>query len=180
MRRACVGCRRHGLREEAGEMKRAGKFRREVEESGAVLDALGVSGQKAMAQFAKSASALRRSSTPYTDHVKLLGFDLKLKADRLDVVIPNDEGGDFVTNFELTAYPERGEARRLFAGKGAAKAEVVSNVDLKAFIYEREHGGTTLRDLYTEKCCRALMDMLALAAPQISKPPLRHVPELPS
>ena len=120
----------------------------------------------------------KQHATPYTDHLKLLGFDLKLKADRLDVVIPSDEG-DFVTNFEMTAYPERGEARRLFAGKGAAKAEVKSNVDLEAFIYEREHGATTLKDIYTEKCCRGLMDMLTMAAPTISKPPT-NVPELPS
>lgn len=121
-------------------------------------------------------SAAAAIAMPYTDHLKSIGFDLKLKADRLDVVIWNDDGPDFVTNFELTAFPERGEARRLFAGKGAAKAEVKSNVDLEAFIYEREHGSTTLKDLYTEKCCRVLMDMLAMVAPQISKPPA-NVPE---
>lgn len=116
---------------------------------------------------------------PYTTHLKAIGFDLKLKAARLPEPIPSGEG-NFVTSFELTAYPERGEARRLFAGKGAAKSEVKSNVDLEAFIYEREHGSTTLKDLYTEKCCQVLMDMLAVAAPQISKPSPSHTSEISS
>ena len=107
---------------------------------------------------------------PYTDHLKCLGFDLKLKADRLPEPIPSDEG-DFVTNFEVTALPERGEARRLFAGKGAAKSEVKSNVNLESFIYERERGIHRLKDLYTEKCAQSLFGMLADAAPTISRPP---------
>jgi hypothetical protein len=109
------------------------------------------------------------SRTPLTDHLWKIGFTLKAKADRLPIAIPTDEGA-LVTNFELLALPERGEARRLFAAKGAVKSEVKSNVPLERLQAERDRGDSTLKDLYTEKCAVNLFDLLAAAAPQIRRP----------
>jgi hypothetical protein len=106
---------------------------------------------------------------PYTDHLWQIGFTLKAKADRLPVAIPTDEGM-LVTNFELLALPERGEARRLFAGKGSAKSEVKSNLPLERLQAERDRGDSSLKDLYTEKCAVNLFEMLLAAAPQVRRP----------
>jgi hypothetical protein len=112
--------------------------------------------------------------SPYTDHLWQIGFTLKAQADRLPVAISTDEGM-LVTNFELLALPERGEARRLFAAKGPARSEVKSNVPLERLQAERERGDSTLKDLYTEKCAVNLFDMLAAAAPQIRRPVATNV-----
>jgi hypothetical protein len=111
-----------------------------------------------------------QSKTPITDHLWALGFTIKAKADRLPIEISDSEGNTFKTSFEITAYPERGEARRLFAAKGPAKSEVKSNLPIEHFLTEQEQGTTTLKDLYTEKCAKGLFEMLQGQAPTISKP----------
>lgn len=113
-------------------------------------------------------------STPCTDHLWSLGFTIKAKADRLPIEICDGEGNTFKTSFEITAYPERGEARRLFAAKGPAKSEVKSNLPLEHFLAEQEQGTADLKDLYTEQCARHLFEMLKGQAPTISKPRVGH------
>lgn len=108
-------------------------------------------------------------TTPMADHLWQIGFTLKAKADRLPVGIPTEDGL-LITNFELLALPERGEARRLFAGKGPAKSEVKSNVPIEQLQAERERGDSTLQDLYTEKCAANLFEMLRAASPQVRQP----------
>jgi hypothetical protein len=110
-----------------------------------------------------------KTLSPYTDHLWQVGFTLKAKADRLPIEIQTDEGS-LVTNFELLALPERGEARRLFAAKGPAKSEVKTNIPIERLQSEHERGDSTLKDLYTEKCAVNLFEMLAAAAPQIRRP----------
>jgi hypothetical protein len=112
------------------------------------------------------------TTTPITDHLWAIGFTIQAKADRLPVEIADGEGNTFKTNFEITAYPERGEARRLFAAKGPAKSEVKSNLPLEHFLSEQEQGTTMLKDLYTEQCARHLFEMLQGQAATISKPAL--------
>lgn len=116
---------------------------------------------------ADTASAV---ATPYTDHLWSIGFTLKPKAERLPLPIDDGQGNVFVTGFEITACPERGEARRLFAAKGPSKAEVKSNLPLEHFQIEQEQRRTTLKDLYTEQCARSLFEMLSSVAPTISRP----------
>jgi hypothetical protein len=112
-----------------------------------------------------------QSRTPITDHLWSTGFTIKSKADRLPVEIAGiGEGQTLKTNFEITAYPERGEARRLFSAKGPCKAEVKSNVPLEIFQGEQEAGRTDLKDRYTEQCAKVLFEMLKAEAPTISKP----------
>jgi hypothetical protein len=110
------------------------------------------------------------TKTPITDHLWAIGFTIKPKADRLPVEIADGAGNTFKTNFEITAYPERGEARRLFAAKGPCKAEVKSNLPLEHFQIEQEQGTTDLKDLYTEQCAKHLFEMLKGVAPTISGP----------
>jgi hypothetical protein len=111
-----------------------------------------------------------QSTIPITDSLWSLGFTIKAKADRLPVEISDGQGNTFKTNFEITAYPERGEARRLFAAKGPAKSEVKSNLPFEHFLAEQEQGTTDLKDLYTEQCARHLFEMLQGEAPTLSKP----------
>ena len=87
------------------------------------------------------------TKTPITDHLWSIGFTIKPKVDRLPVEIADGNGNTFKTNFEITAYPERGEARRLFAARGPAKSEVKSNIPLEYFQIEQEQGTTDLKDL---------------------------------
>jgi hypothetical protein len=110
------------------------------------------------------------TKTPITDHLWAIGFTIKPKADRLPIEIAAGDGQTFKTNFEITAYPERGEARRLFAAKGPCKAEVKSNIPFEMFLAEQEQGKTDLKDLYTEQCAKHLFEMLKGEAPTISKP----------
>jgi len=110
-----------------------------------------------------------QTKTPITDHLWAIGFTIKPKADRLPVEIADGNGNTFKTNFEITANPERGEARRLFAGRGPCKAEVKSNVPLEMFLAEQEDGRSDLKDLYTEQCVKHLFEMLKGEAPTISK-----------
>lgn len=110
------------------------------------------------------------SATPITDYLWSIGFTIKAKVDRLDLEIPDGQGGTLKTNFEITAYPERGEARRLFSRKGPAKAKVKSNLPFEQFAYEQEHRITTLKDLYTESAAVVLFEMLKEQAPTISEP----------
>jgi hypothetical protein len=110
------------------------------------------------------------TKTPITDHLWSLGFTIKATADRLPIEIAAGEGQTFKTNFEITAYPERGEARRLFAAKGPCGAEVKSNIPLEVFQAEQEAGRTDLKDRYTEQCAKHLFEMLNAEAPTISKP----------
>jgi hypothetical protein len=111
-----------------------------------------------------------QTKTPITDHLWAIGFTIKPKADRLPVEIADGNGNTFKTNFEITAYPERGEARRLFAAKGACKSEVKSNVSFEMFLAEQEDGRSDLKDVYTEQCAKHLFEMLKGEAPTISKP----------
>lgn len=118
-----------------------------------------------------------QAKTPMTDHLWAIGFTIKPKADRLPVEIADGEGNTFKTNFEITAYPERGEARRLFAAKGPCKAEVKSNLPLEHFLADElprrvdsHQDGPTLRAIYTEQCAKHLFEMLNGAAPTITKP----------
>jgi hypothetical protein len=106
---------------------------------------------------------------PITDHLWQLGFNLESKAERMPApIVAEDEA--FYTTFAVTAYPERGEARRLFAAKGPAEAEVKSNLVLEVFLSEQEQGIARLKDLYTEKCAAVLLDMLKAAAPTLTMP----------
>lgn len=114
-------------------------------------------------------------ATPYTDHLWSLGFTLKSKAERLPLPVDDGQGNVFLTTFEITVYPDRSEARRLFAAKGPSKAEVKSNLPLEHFQIEQEQRRTTLKDLYTEQCAKSLFEMLASVAPTISTP--RDVPK---
>ncbi len=112
-----------------------------------------------------------QTKTPITDHLRAIGFTMKAKADRLAVELPAiSEGGTLKTNFEITAYPERGEARRLFTAKGPCKAEVKSNIPLGKFEREQQLGRTDLKDLYTEQCAKHLFEMLRGEAPTLSSP----------
>jgi hypothetical protein len=111
-----------------------------------------------------------QTKTPITDHLWAIGFTIKPKADRLPVEIADGNGNTFKTNFEITAYPERGEARRLFAAKGPCRAEVKSNIPLGKFEREQQLGRTDLKDLYIEQCAKHLFEMLKGEAPTISKP----------
>lgn len=110
------------------------------------------------------------SKAPITDHLWQLGFTLKSKAERMPVPIPTEKGDLLVTTFEVIANPERGEARRLFAAKGPARAEVKSNVPIEKLLHDQERGDTALRDLYTEQCAAVLLEMLVADSPQISRP----------
>ena len=110
------------------------------------------------------------TTTPTTDHLWAIGFTIKAKADRLPVEIADGAGNTLKTNFEITAYPERGEARRLFAAKGPCKAEVKSNLPLEYFQIEQKQGTTDLKDLYAEQCAEHLFEMLKAEAPTISNP----------
>jgi hypothetical protein len=110
------------------------------------------------------------TATPYTDHLWLLGFTIKSRADRLPLPITTEQG-ELVTNFVVTALPERGEARRLFGRKGPACSEAKSNIPLEKLLHDQEHGDTRLKELYVERCCFTLFEMLSAAAPHISKPP---------
>lgn len=101
-----------------------------------------------------------RSATPLTDHLWSMGFNVEAKADRLAIPLDDGNGNLFVTSFEIRAYPERGEARRHFAGAGPVFAEVKSNVPLEQFQAELDNRGTGLKDLYTERCAKAMLEML--------------------
>jgi hypothetical protein len=105
---------------------------------------------------------------PLTDHLWQLGFRLSSQADRLPAPLVVDDEALY-TNFKVTVYPERGEARRLFGRKGPAAAEVKSNLPLEVFLAEQEQRSTELKDTYTEKCAAILLDMLAAAEPTLSK-----------
>jgi hypothetical protein len=109
-------------------------------------------------------------ATPITDHLWLLGFTLKSKVERLAVEIADGDGNTFKTTFEITAYPERGEARKLFAAKGPAKAEVKSNLPLEMFALEQDRKRTRLKHLYTEQCAAMLFEMLRAQVPTIRHP----------
>lgn len=110
-----------------------------------------------------------RATTPLTDHLWAMGFNVESKAERLAIPLDDGNGNLFVTSFEIRAYPERGEARRHFAGAGPAFAEVKSNVPLEQFQAELDNKQTGLKDLYTERCAKALLEML-VERTQISKP----------
>lgn len=109
------------------------------------------------------------SENPITDHLWQLGFDIKSQVHRLPAPIVT-EGEAFYTSFEVTIYPERGEARRHFSRKGPARAEVKSNLVFEAFLAEQEARGTELKDIYTEKCAVILLDMLTAEVPTLSQP----------
>lgn len=112
------------------------------------------------------------SQTPITDHLWQIGFRLEFTVKPLlpPMVLQDAEHGSTVYNSQtkLTAYPERGEARRLFAGKGPAAAEAYSNFALEAF--ENEDIGPGLKQSYTESNARTLLAMLEEEAPTLSKP----------
>jgi len=105
---------------------------------------------------------------PLTDHLWQLGFSVEPKVHRLPAPIVVDDEA-FYSNFELTVYPERGEARRLFGLKGPARAEVKCNLPFEAFLAEQDQGITDLKDLYTEKCAEILLSMLKADAPTLSE-----------
>lgn len=107
---------------------------------------------------------------PLTDHLWQIGFRLSFQVHRLTIPLDDGMGNVFNSRCELTAYPERGEARRLFANNGPARAEVHSNLKLELFQYEREQGKTDLKERYTEACARLLFDLLRQQAPHVSKP----------
>jgi hypothetical protein len=110
-----------------------------------------------------------RSTTPLTDHLWSMGFNVESKAERLALPLDDGNGNLFVTSFEIRAYPERGEARRHFAGAGPVFAEVKSNVPLEQFIREQRNGNTDFKDLYTERCAKAMLEMLVEHA-NVSRP----------
>lgn len=114
------------------------------------------------------------SEHPITDHLWQLGFDLKRELNRYPEPIVQRDAihGDTILycSFKVTAYPERGEARRLFGRKGPAASMVSSNLPLEEFGAEKDRGETQLRDIYTEKCAEVLLDMLRAADPTVSQP----------
>lgn len=95
-----------------------------------------------------------------TERLLAMGFRLSFKVERLDVPIADEDGSTFVTRAELTAYPERGKARRKYAAKGPARAEVRANVTLELFAAEKERGDRRLRDIYSEKCAEVMLDFV--------------------
>jgi hypothetical protein len=101
-----------------------------------------------------------QSTTPLTDHLWQMGFNVESKAERLAVPLDDGNGNLFLTSFEIRAYPERGEARRHFAGAGPAFAEVRSNLPLEQFQHELDRKQTALKDLYTERCAKVMLEML--------------------
>lgn len=98
-----------------------------------------------------------------TERLLAMGFRLSFKVERLDIPIASEDGDAFVTRAELTAYPERGKARRQFSRKGPARAEVRANVPLEFFAAEKDRGDRRLRDIYSEKCAEV---MLAFVEPK--------------
>jgi hypothetical protein len=103
---------------------------------------------------------------PITDHLWQLGFNLKTLASPLPIVIGDEEGNQFFTQFELMAYPERGEARRHFSRKGPCRAEVKSNYAVDYFRLK----DSMLTAIYTEKCAAILLEMLTREVPTLSQP----------
>lgn len=98
-------------------------------------------------------------SGPNTAKLLELGFDLGFTIEREDPPIGN--GPDhFISRAKLLATPARGEALRRFSTNGQASGETLSNLDVEAFAYELSQGGRALRDLYTEKCARQVLNLV--------------------
>lgn len=110
-----------------------------------------------------------------TDHLWQIGFNLLFKVERLALPIVA-EGQTFPTQCKLEAFPERGEARRHFAGAGPAVGSVYCNLD-PAF-FDVDHLKTKMvKDGYRERCAMALFDLLIARTPTLRKPDITATPE---
>lgn len=90
------------------------------------------------------------------------GFDPRFKVERLEQPIVSDEA-IFEARCDLLLIPRAKAARQCKPAGG----RVLSNVSVELFAQEAEHGETTLRDLYAEKCAAVAIDMIDREAPGV-------------